>query len=100
MVAYIIPAGSDGTQISGYPTVTTALPTDLLIMQRTDPGGPIGSVSITFANFCASITSILVFPQFSTPPANPYVGQAYFDTSLNYPRVWGSDSQWHGIALT
>jgi hypothetical protein len=32
-------------------------------------------------------------------PSSPFTGQAYFDTTLGYPRVW-TGSAWHGILLS
>lgn len=41
-----------------------------------------------------------VFTPLAAAPASPAVGYAYYDTTLGFPRVYGSDGAWHGILLS
>lgn len=46
------------------------------------------------------IPPLVSFPPLSIAPANPAPGTAYLDTTLGYPRIYGTDNQWHGFLLS
>lgn len=46
-----------------------------------------------------STASQFVFPPLPSAPTNPGQGQAYFDTTLGYPRIWNGAS-WNGFRIT
>ena len=45
-------------------------------------------------------TASQVVPPLPSAPLNPYYGQIYYDTTLQYARVYMQDNQWHGIMNT
>ena len=51
-------------------------------------------------NVVSIISAITSFSPLATAPSSPTVGMVYFDTVLGYPRVYGSDSTWHGLMLS
>jgi len=77
-----------------YPSVSSLNATDIFVLDRNG----VGTVSIEAVNFVSS--AVFVFPNFATAPSSPVVGQAYFDTVLGYPRIYGSDLIWHGFLLS
>ena len=76
-------------QFTAYPQGGALQADDILVADR--PG--VGTVQVEGTAFTA-------FPPYPSAPANPTPGVAYFDTSLGYPRIYGSDGKWHGIMLS
>lgn len=75
-----------------YHQVGSVESTDAIVMDRLG----VGTVYIEGSSFLGSG----LFPPLPAPPANPTTGTAYFDTTLGYPQIYGSDGLWHGIRLT
>lgn len=65
-----IASGSDGTQISGYPQVTSVLPTDLFVLQRSDSVGPVGTCCISAADLIPASTYDVGMNYLSVPAAS------------------------------
>jgi|CryBogDrversion2_1035201.scaffolds.fasta_scaffold42959_2 hypothetical protein len=75
-----------------YPQASSIQPTDAFVIDRVGQG----TMYITDNNLLGSVA----FPPLAAAPANPSVGTAYYDTTLGYPRIYGSDLVWHGFILS
>jgi hypothetical protein len=88
--------GDGGTALYYWNSTSTGPDNGTTIIQPN--GSTVGAWLLL--GYINSGAGTIAFPPLSSAPPSPTIGAAYFDTTLGYPRIYGSDNQWHGIRLT